>query len=148
MTTGARNDLKDYSGEVKQDLILNGFKAGVNYRRQLFSKNKFNFYMQLKSGIIFSNLKITEGMSLSQIDTSSNSSAKFKTTVPFFEPEVITKYLITEKITLNINLGYEIDIKSKLKYTNDDSYLYHLDRKYVLVDWSGFRSSIGFSFQF
>jgi hypothetical protein len=148
MTTGARNDLKDYSGEVKQDLILNGFKAGVNYRRQLFSKNKFNFYMQLKSGIIFSSLKITEGMNLNQIDTSINTSAKFKTTVPFFEPEVITKYFITEKITLNINLGYEIDIKSKLKYTNDDIYLYHLDKKYVLLDWSGFRSSIGFSFQF
>jgi hypothetical protein len=87
-------------------------------------------------------------MSLSQIDTSFNSSAKFKSSVPFFEPEVITNYFITKKITLNINLGYEIDIKSKLKYTNDDSELYHLDRKFVLVDWSGFRSSIGFSFQF
>jgi hypothetical protein len=148
MTTGGRNHLKDYSGEIKQDLIINGFKVGANYRRQLFSKNRFNLYMQIKSGIIFSDLNIAEYVIVNQADTSLNSSSKFKALVPFFEPEVITRFSITENISLNINLGYEIDLKSKLKNKKSDSYLYHSNKKYVLANWSGLRSSLGFSFQF
>lgn len=151
MTTGARNDLKDYSGEVKQDLILNGYKVGVHYRRLLFPENKLNFYLQIKGGLIISNLKITESIHLSQIDTSLSASNKFKSIIPFVEPEVGIRYFMMKRITLNLNLGYEIDIKNKLKYmstNNRDTYLNHPDGTYVYLDWSGLRSSIGFSFLF
>jgi hypothetical protein len=150
MTTGARNDLKDYSGEVKQDIVLSGYKVGVNYRRILSSENKLEFYILIKGGLIISNLKITESINLSQNDTSLNTSIKFTSLIPFVEPEAGIRYYIQKRFALNLNLGYEIDYKNKLKYKNSDNdlYLYHPNGKYVYLDWSGLRSSVGFSFLF
>ena len=50
-TTGGRNHIKDYSGEYKLDMILNGYKIGMNYQNIVFPYKRIRITLKIEVGI-------------------------------------------------------------------------------------------------
>ncbi len=63
-TTGGRNHLKDYSGEYKSDMLINGYRIGTKYRNYNILNSKLYFGVQVSAGFIFSNLNINEKLNI------------------------------------------------------------------------------------
>jgi hypothetical protein len=147
LSTGARNSLKDYSGEISQDIIVNGCKYGVNYKILFLADSKLNFYLQLKSGIISTTVKFKESLNFHQIDTSLNYNYTYKASIPFIEPVIGVRYFFINNVAVSFNISNEFDFKKDLIKENieteENKNLVHPNGSKVYADWSGIRSSIG-----
>jgi hypothetical protein len=145
-TTGARSSVSDYSGSYKFDMILNGYAVSLNYNF-LFSKIKtFDFYIQLKAGLIISDLKLNETLNIYEttlVDDKSN----FRSENFFFEPSVIISYNIINHFYINFHCGYEIDIEGKIHLKDNKDAILSINGENVGMNWGGIRISIGASYK-
>ena len=125
-TTGARNHVKDYSGEYKLDMPLNGYRIGLQYQNILYKFNKINLYAQFKGGITLSTFKLKESFIIYNV-YSTSSNATFKS-IPFFvEPSLGFFYHIINRTRANninvISLAIEEEgmecYLNRLVYLND-----------------------------
>jgi len=146
-TTGARNHLKDYSGEYKLDMILDGFSIGLQYRHVLSESDKINLYFLLKSGIIFSTLKINESLIVNGVSSNSNYYT-FGSKTFFGEPDLGAFYPLGDRFAIDLSFGYQFNLKSKLYLDNKDNAMYNPSGSEVKLDWSGLRITLGLSFNF
>lgn len=128
LTTGGRDHLKDYSGEYKTDLLINAFQLGFQSEYTKPMDKKTAFFVNLKVGVIRSNLDITENVTIYNVDSLTNTTNYIEWT-PFFEPNIGISYSITKKIQAKLSIGANIDTSTA-----------------ILIDWSGFRSKIGISY--
>lgn len=145
-TTGARNHLKDYSGEYKLDMILDGYRIGLQYRAIQKRWNKVDLSLELKSGVIFSTLKVTELINI--LNSSDNSGVyKFRSRTVFMEPSVRLNYPINSKISFETTLGYELNLKSSIySKENPDYDLKNMNGNSVHLNWSGVRFALGIGY--
>ena len=144
-STGGRNQVKDYSGEYKLDMLLNYVSVGLRYRRIIIPVNKYTIYAQIDNAMHFSNLKINESLVAGNQNIIDKKNVYTSNTF-FSEPSIGISYRIFNKINLNLCIGYEFNFNgvlndmSNLKYT-----LLNSKGEQVHVNWSGFRTSFGIS---
>lgn len=147
-STGARNQIKDYSGEYTFDMLVNAKVIGFHYRRNLFSENGISFFIMTKAGFVFSNLKMNQIM---KIYTVVDESEKYKLNgIGYYtEPVGGIRYALNKKVEIKLCLGYQFNFGSKLHLKGDnDSYLYDDRGKKVGADWTGTRLYLGVSYNF
>lgn len=139
-STGGRNHLKDYSGEYKLDMILNGTRIGISFLHREIVQNNFCIYGRFNTGILFSKLKLNENLTIYDEQLLSDK-YKFYSTSLAFEPSVVFAYEIVKNISIDLKLAYDINLGSELHLKdNKDAKIGHK------TNWSGFRVSLGLNY--
>ncbi len=59
-TTGGRNHIKDPTGEYKLDMILSGYRIGLNYQNIVFPYKRLRVTLKIEVGMISNNLSLDE----------------------------------------------------------------------------------------
>ncbi len=136
-TTGGCLHRADYSGSYTVDLIMNGNRLGAFYRYNTKSTSPhLNFYLQLGSGVMFSNLKIKEQViiySESKADTEHLNGSGI-----YLEPVIGAKYRFTDWLSFSLGGGYEADFLGTLKLSEQETEL--------KAKWNGLRLYAGIIF--
>lgn len=145
-TTGARNHLKDYSGEYKLDMILSGYRLGLQFRTILERWNKFDFNFEMKGGIIFSTLSVSEMTQIVNVSDHSDS-FDFRSRTIFWEPSFRLNYSISSKLLVEFAVGYELNIDSSIYSKDNHDYdLTNWNGDLVHLNWSGARFMVGIGY--
>ena len=125
---------------------LSGYKVGIQYKNLLVTFNKFSIYGEFSSGVIFSKLKINLYNNVPQIDINSFSSY-YKGKNLFLEPALGFIYEFSDKWSVDLCFGYEWNYGGKLHYKNEkDSELTTVGGNPIQVNWKGYRSVLGISY--
>lgn len=135
-TTGGRLHRADYSGSYTVDMIMNGNRLGAFYRYNTSSTTHFNFYLQLGSGVMFSDLKMKEEViiySESEVET-----GHLNGTGIYLEPAIGVRYHFANWLSFSLRGGYEADFPGKLKLSEQETQL--------KANWSGIRLYAGIIF--
>lgn len=144
--TGARNHIKDYSGEYKLDMLLNGYRIGISYNRLFDFMGKTRVYAQLKLGALFSRLQLKEYFTVYNAGENSTSYT-FVSTMITAEPTVGITRPLGSRFDLNCGVGYEINPASRLHLQgHKDNYLV-MNGERVYINWSGIRVMAGVGFK-
>ena len=148
-STGGRNHRKDYSGEYKLDMILNGYELGVNYERFFLSYNQFDFSFNIGGGVIISNLKIDEDINASNVSFWSRE-FEVKSLCSYVKPSFKLKFPLTTQTNLDLKIGYTVnfDYKNEFYYKDDKDIFYISWDKTLRPNWTGLRFSLGISYAF
>lgn len=145
-TTGGRNHLKDYSGEYRLDMIMNGYRIGIQDRNILTSSGKVKIYMQVRAGILMSVLKMDEFIKINNVD--STSAGFIFTSKTFFEePSLGFSYKVIDGLSADFCIGYQFDTEGKLHFKkNKEMTLNNPGGGSVYTNWSGLRIQLGVSY--
>jgi len=135
LTTGARTGVTDYSGSYYANTIMNGYRLGAFYRYYINTQlSALNLFLQASPGMIFSEMKITESITIA---TESDSHAeKMKSTAAYIEPAIGVIYRLTDWMNISISAGYEADLWGKLKNNTGE-------KSHLKVHWNGMRMYTG-----
>lgn len=129
-TTGGRLHRADYSGSYTVDMIMNGNRLGAFYRYNINSSAPhLNFYLQLGSGVMFSNLKMKEQViiySESKVDTEHLNGLGI-----YLEPSIGAKYRFANWLNFSLGGGYEADFLGTMKLLEQETQL--------KAHWNGLR---------
>ncbi|MFZ4456177.1 MAG: hypothetical protein ACOYOT_08150 [Bacteroidales bacterium] len=130
LTTGGRLHRADYSGSYSVDMILNGYRYGVFYRKYFKAgPNPDNLYIQLTTGVLSTDFRTEERINI--YDETALNSTLLDGTCLYIEPSVGQIFRITKQFNLTLGIGYEIDLPEKLKFESQ--------KTNISADWSGFR---------
>ncbi|MGE5812267.1 MAG: outer membrane beta-barrel protein, partial [Ignavibacteria bacterium] len=136
-TTGGRNAVSDYSGEIKVDEIINGYNLGLLFEHNLIQ----NFYLTAQLYFIYSTMRVEEIVKLN--DLSSSHSSKFNSIgigiEPGFSYAVLDNPLIV-RINIGLHVGFSTD------FHMDDEADEILEG--IHPGWSGFRASLQAGYPF
>jgi len=129
-TTGGRLHRADYSGSYTVDMIMNGNRFGAFYRYNINTTNPhLYFYLQMGSGVMFSNLKMKEQVIIYSESKSENEN--FNGSGIYLEPVIGAKFLLTNWLNFSLGGGYEADFAGKLKLSEQETQL--------KAHWNGLR---------
>jgi len=178
LTTGGRNHLADYSGEMRRDIVFSGNALGLYYKTHFLSvpiTKDFclSTYAGVSTGAIFN-----EGTSDYFFDLYNpqpnqwsgefekiDESYKWNSVNWYLQPNIGLQFWFKNTVSLNINAGYLFDSPGKIRTadenTIDTSIIYipgygpHIvtssspGKEYNLgANWSGLRLSVGIGFAF
>ncbi len=146
LTSGARNDIRDYSGEYSLDMHINGIGAGFQYRYIATSFKNFDIYAKARLGLLFSTFYLKERLNLIQADTSTTSD-RFRAMNIYCEPSLGFIWNFWTRLSLDFSLGYEIDTKGSLLLENTKQFIALPSGQPLKTDWSGFRALAGISYR-
>ena len=146
LTSGGRNDIKDYSGEYSLDMHINGIGAGFQYRYIVSSFKNFDIYAKARLGLLFSSFYMKERLNLMQADTSTTSD-RFRAMNIYCEPSMGITWNFWSRLSLDFSLGYEIDTKGSLLLVNTKQFIALPSGQPIKTDWSGFRALAGISYR-
>lgn len=132
LTTGGRSHLRDYSGEYKLDMILNAYQYGIESEYNFILNNRLCLFTNFKIGVISSKLNVSETITLYDVDSQTTSDIVSQFDF-FMEPNAGLSYNITKRISARVAVG--LNINTSL-----------INEK--LMDWTGLRTRIGFSYFF
>lgn len=173
-STGGRNHVQDYSGELKRDLTANGNAFGGYYKAHFISipigrKVSFSGNVGIATGGIFNDINQhylftledpkpypEEEIMINQfeeIDEKKN----YQSVNWYIQPSVEVQFTFNKFVSLNLTLGYLFDKQAKIQTVQEDTYVYYDDSSLVIqpgaeynygVNWSGLRASVGVAFTF
>jgi len=141
-TTGGRNHLKDYSGEYKSDMLINGYRIGTKYRNYNVLYRKLNFGVQVGGGLIFSNLNINEKLKVFD-EVLTDGKYEFSSLGLYIEPSLILSYNLFKGTKIDFMCGYEKDFKGELHVKDNKN-----EKIGKSSDWSGLKISLGINYSF
>ena len=133
-STAARNHLLDYSGEYKLDMHVDAYRFGVLFKKSYPLNKDLSLYYNIKSGLVYSNFKIDEKITINNVDTVDYNNIN-KSNAFFIEPTIGASYYLGRNFSIDTNVGYQADINSRF-ITKKDSYIY----------WSGLRFLVGVNY--
>lgn len=139
-TTGGRNHVKDYSGEYKADMLINGYRIGPKYRNYNILFSKLYFGIQVGSGLIFSNLNINEKLEVLDEEIT-DEKYEFTSLGIYIEPSLILSYNLFKRANMELLCGYEKDYKGDLHIKGNKN-----EKIGKTTDWSGLKISLGFNY--
>ncbi len=146
LTSGGRNDIRDYSGEYSLDMHINGIGAGFQYRYILSSFKNFDLYAKARAGILFSSFYMKERLNLILADTTTTSD-RFRAVNIYCEPSLGIIWNFWSRLSLDFSLGYEIDTKGSLLLENTKQFIALPSGQPLTTNWSGFRALAGISYR-
>ena len=137
LTTGGRLHRADYSGSYTVDMIINGYRLGAFFREYVNIRNSpFKIYLQISSGVLFSNLKMKEEIYI--YSESAKESNTLKGVGMYVEPTIGVTYRLTDWLRFSLSGGYEYDLLGTLKINGE--------KTQTKANWSGLRLYGGFAF--
>jgi hypothetical protein len=146
LTSGGRNDIRDYSGEYSLDMHINAIGAGLQYRYIFDSFRKFDLYARVRAGLIFSTFYMKENLNLIQADTTTTSK-NFHSENIYCEPSIGIMWNFWKRLSLDFSLGYEIDTRGSLLLENTKQFIALPSGQPLKTDWSGIRALAGISYR-
>jgi hypothetical protein len=146
LTSGGRNDIRDYSGEYSLDMHINGIGAGFQYRYIATSFKNFDIYAKARLGLLFSTFYMNERLNLVQADTSTTSD-RFRSMNIYCEPALGITWNFWSRLALDFSLGYEIDTKGSLLLVNTKQFIAQPSGQPLTTDWTGLRVLAGLSYR-
>ncbi len=141
-TTGGKLSIADYSGAINVKIVTNGYREGLYYKNYFYTYNdherpRFAVWGEISPAVIISKLKmetsardIGEQYSLEDFD--------FNATAFSVLPQLGGKYYLTNNISFDISMGYELSFGGKYDDLKDSP----------RPDWSGFRLNGGIGLTF
>jgi hypothetical protein len=130
LTTGGRLHRADYSGSYTVDMIMNGYRLGTFYRDYFNTgSSPLYFYLQLGSGVLFSNLKISEQLNIYSESAQENN--KLKGVGVYLEPSIGAVYRFKNWLNFSLGGGYEADFFGTLKFSGQETQ--------IKAHWNGLR---------
>lgn len=140
MTTGGRNAISDYSGEIRIDQIVNGYNSGLLFEKKIFERKIKNLFFTFQLSLIYSTLQVNENDKL--YNQSFKNSTDFSSIgfglEPGFSYEILSSPLIIRaNLGFHVNLSKDFQLKENSNMTLQNS-----------PDWTGlrFRVLIGYTF--
>ncbi|MCC8146082.1 MAG: hypothetical protein LIO93_06530 [Bacteroidales bacterium] len=134
LTTGGRNHLADYSGELKNDHILSGNALGVYYKLNFLSLPlskdvHLTAHAGTSVGMIYNKIKnnITYYLENPLIDyygrefQNTDESIKLRSTNWYIQPNLGVQFWFKNLISLNLNAGYMFDSPGNIKTADRDT---------------------------
>ncbi|MDR2622247.1 MAG: hypothetical protein LBC48_06655 [Dysgonamonadaceae bacterium] len=141
LTTGGRNHLADYSGELRKDIVFSGDALGLYYKYRFLSiplsgNFRFSAYAGVATGAIFNHgnsdyfidlynpqnpsygniIRYDEG-EFEKIDESYGLSS----TNWYVQPNIGLQFWLKNTISLNINAGYLFDSPGKIRTADENT---------------------------
>ncbi|MCL1943583.1 MAG: hypothetical protein FWF54_08590 [Candidatus Azobacteroides sp.] len=144
LTTGGRNHLSDYSGELRKDIIFSGNALGLYYKCYFLSVPlskdfRFSAYAGVSTGAIFNYghydnfFDLYDPQSYSPpygIVTGNNTfqktdeSYKWSSTNWYLQPSIGVQFWLKNMVSLNISAGYLLDSPGKIKTADENTLIY------------------------
>ncbi len=150
MSTGARASIRDYSGEYRYDNKAVGIAPAFFEEVQLYKKNNLLLLMHADVGLLYSNVQLSEYFMVNtQVFT--NESFKTMSFGLFAKPAIKTIYSINNKIDIEANLGYHIDLFNGplVQETDPITYFrYAFFQSGMKTKWNGIRIGLGCTYNF
>jgi hypothetical protein len=132
-TTGGRNQIIDYSGELRKDLILSGDALGIYYKIHflslpvskacrltanagvatgaIYNKTKYSYFFDLNNSQHLTTPYIDDYSKFEKIDeTYKGSSVNW-----YVQPNLGVQLWFKNTVSLNLNAGYLLDSPGKIK---------------------------------
>jgi hypothetical protein len=135
LSTGGRNTISDYSGEIRVDQVINGYNFGFAFERQIFKNKIDNLFFTAKLSYIYSALSVEQY--IRSFDQSASQTMEFSSggvgLEPGFSYEIISSpIIIRTEVGFFVNLTKDFHLKS-----NSDATL-----QGIHPDWTGLRLGI------
>ncbi|HEY5744907.1 MAG TPA: hypothetical protein VIU12_02415 [Chryseolinea sp.] len=146
-SSAARTSYKDYSGEIRTDMLVNYVAVGLPFDLCLNPGNTaWQFNLQLTPAAVFSTMTMSFH---SQLGTQKDDEAyDFKSENMSLQPA----FNVTRRIGafgVNVLAGYNVTvIKGDLLLKHRDAFLQNEAGDKVRMDWSGMRLAVGLSYTF
>lgn len=134
-TTGSRLGQKDYSGVFSFDQIFSFHSIGLKSEILIFEVSSFDLFFDITGGVNFSNWKMKQKLTIGSVE--SEDIQELSAIKPFILPSFKFKKLLINNISLDVKVGYSVDIGGK----------YHLkENKEMTSDkkckWNGFNVAL------
>ena len=151
MSTGARSSLADYSGYILSDIncqaIYVGYYIQKDFYNTLFLNRHLEFGYNLNLSFIGSNVNMIDKLNLYDNSSENNdfiqtNKYSFNTIGIYSEPLLYARYMIEEKIGVEINAGGAFSLSSPLYYRQLQNSI-TINNRSRYVNWTGLRVSIG-----
>jgi hypothetical protein len=144
LTTGSKIAYADYSGKYEGKMIVNGYKAGLVYRRHFFRTRMsdacfLSFFGEVSPSAIFSSFKIKETLFVIWDDK--------HTDIPMEEVENINK----TAFSVQPLVGARAELHNHFLFTLSAGYDFVFKGKMnngARFNWSGFRVNAGIGYMF
>ena len=130
LSTGGRNDISDYSGEYKLDMLLQGYQFGMESEYIYNIDSKWDINFNIKMGIVSSTININESITIYDLDSITNTQSVNQEGV-FIEPNINLSYTIYKGIAVKAGLGFNLNTVSF---------------QGSMLDWTGIRPRLGVSY--
>jgi hypothetical protein len=139
LTTGGRNHLADYSGELRKDIVFSGDAFGIYYKYRFLSipiSNDFRVstYAGVATGAIFNHghsdyffdlydpqVYPTDYISRYGKFEKIDESSEWSSTNWFVQPNIGFQFWLKNTISLNINAGYLFDSPGKIRTADENT---------------------------
>lgn len=147
-STGARNNLSDYSGAYSFTIPVKSWKAGLNMKfgNHDMSSNKFAVLPGLGTGIRLANVNLNEEVMIYGMDPFIDSQELLARSF-YIEASLTFRFRIRDKLHGFFLTGWEQDKESKLFAAGqDDRWLVSNNGNTVHCSMSGIRCSLGLVF--
>lgn len=145
-TTGGRNHVSDYSGEYALNMPLSGYRLGMQYRNVFAGFGKTNIYLSANGGLMLSALSISETMTIYP-DHTTTEKVNLASMSFTFDPSVGAWYPLGKNFSVDISLGYQVYLASKLFNVEDlETELTDFRGNAVRLNWSGLRLGLGITY--
>lgn len=137
-STGARISRKDYSGEFRYDELLRSHFFCLTESIEVFRSGNILADIQLNPGMIYSNIKTIEDITVSDTTIFSNSQSYHSLS---FAGEIRLRFNYSfDSYDAGAYIGYLYDFGGRLKNTNGTSS--------IKTQWTGLRVGVIFSYSF
>jgi hypothetical protein len=137
LTTGGRLHRADYSGSYTVDMIMNGFRLGAFYRSyHNTGLSPISIYLQLGSGIMYSNLKMEEQVNV--YSESEQETSKLRGVGIYLEPTIGASYRFANWLHFSFGGGYQADFLGTMRLSGR--------KTQIKAHWNGLRLYGGFIF--
>lgn len=129
LSTGGRNQLSDYSGEYKLDMLLHAWQVGMESEYIYNLDSNWDLNLNIKLGIVSSAMNVNEYIMIYNVDSHTNTQDITQTGF-FIEPNLHVSYHLYKGIALTAGLGFNLNT-----VTFQGS----------MLDWTGLRPRLGVS---
>jgi hypothetical protein len=139
LTTGGRNHLADYSGELRRDIVFSGDALGLYYKYRFLSiplsgNFRFSAYAGVATGAIFNQghsdylfdlydpqIPSSGGIGWIGEFEKTDESYELYSTNWYVQPNIGLQFWLKNTISLNINAGYLFDSPGKIRTADENT---------------------------
>jgi len=135
LSSGGRNHVSDYSGELRKDIIFSGDAFGFYYKCHFLSLPlskdfRFTTYVGVATGAIFNHGHRDYFFDLYNPQPPTSQNAEFKTidesykwnsTNWYIQPNIGLQFWLKNRVSLNINAGYMFDSAGKIRTADENT---------------------------
>ncbi len=140
-TTGGRNIISDYSGEIKIDEILDGYDFGFAFESYVFKGRIKNLLFTCQITFSYTIMKVEESVRI--YDVSDSQTTEFSSIGLGIEPG-FSYDILTVPILVKANLGFHANLSNDFHLKGKSDAIL----KNIYPNWTGLRLGLQFGYAF